>query len=82
MPTAEAPLMTVASSKLCRMLGEQKGRELVAHTLAAAGLTDLSTADDLRRFADELCNKEGLVKMIGHSLRTEALLRGARVTSK
>ncbi|MFT3706089.1 MAG: hypothetical protein QM817_00345 [Archangium sp.] len=74
---AENHLMSVATTKLVKMLGETKGRELVARTLQAAGLKDIFTADDLRKFADELITKEGLVKMIGHSLRTEALLRGA-----
>jgi hypothetical protein len=73
-------LTGVASAKLCRMLGDARGMEILQRTLQITGLRSIDTADDLRRFADVLAAKEqGMIKMIGFSLRTEALLRGARV---
>ena len=73
-------MMMVASTKLCRMLGEVRGMETLRRTLADAGLTSISSADDLKRFADTLAaSQQGLLKMLGHSLRTEALLRGAQL---
>jgi hypothetical protein len=73
-------MMSVATAKLCRMMGEAKGQEVLAQTLKGCGLSSIETADELRKFADALAAREqGMLRMIGLSLRTEAILRGARL---
>jgi hypothetical protein len=62
------------------MMGEQKGLEILKRTLEDSAIPTIATADDLMRFADALAAREqGILKMIAHSLRSEALRRGAQL---
>ncbi len=65
-------------ARLKKMLGDAKGPEVLAEILGKLGKNTIETPDELKRVADELIARGGLTKMIGHSLMTEALLRGAR----
>jgi hypothetical protein len=62
------------------MMGEAKGMEVLKRTLEATAIPTIKSPDDLLRFADVLAAREqGILRMIGHSLRSEALLRGAQL---
>ncbi len=75
---SETVFTRIVVSKLKRMLGEAKAAEVSAELFAKLGKDKVETAEELKRVADELISRGGLTKMIGHSLMTEALLRGAR----
>ena len=74
----ETVFMDLVVSKLKKMLGDVKGPEVLAEILGTLGKDKIETPDDLKRVADELIARGGLTRLIGYSLRTEALLRGAR----
>jgi uncharacterized protein YpuA (DUF1002 family) len=71
-------LNDILVTKLKKMLGETKATELVDEVLTKLGKRQVDTPDELKKVADELISRGGLTKMIGHSIMTEALLRGAR----
>lgn len=64
-------------SKLNKMLGTARTEVLCREVLGPLD-GEVKTADQLMQVADALIEKGGLIKMIGHSLKMEALLRGAR----
>lgn len=64
--------------KIVRMLGEDRGRQVVRETLATAGLESLASPDDRLRFGEVLVAKGGLLEAIGRSIKAQALLQGAR----
>ena len=68
----------LVATRLKKMLGEEKGTEVLTELFLKLGKNNVETPDELKRVADELIARGGLTKMIGHSLMTEALLRGAR----
>ncbi len=70
-------LTEIVTVKLKKMLGDVKGSEVLADVLSKLGKRKVETPDELKRIATELISRGGLTKMIGHSLMTEALLRGA-----
>ena len=65
-------------TKLKKMLGDARGTQVVGEVIGKLGKRQVDTPDDLKKVADELISRGGLTKMIGHSIMTEALLRGAR----
>ncbi len=67
----------LVTSRLTKMLGEVKGAEVLAEVLQKLGKNTVGTPDELRRVADELIFRGGLIGMIGQALLNEALLRGA-----
>lgn len=67
----------LVTSRLTKMLGEVKGAEVLAEVLQKLGKNTVGTPDELRRVADELILRGGLIGMIGQALLNEALLRGA-----
>lgn len=73
----DAVLTDIVTAKLKKMLGEAKGAELITDVFSKIGKRKVETPDELKRIAVELISRGGLVKMIGHSIMTEALLRGA-----
>lgn len=77
-PSKEALLHELLVTKLKKMLGEARGMAVVGEVLAKLGKRQIETPDELKKAADELISRGGLTKMIGHSIMTEALLRGAR----
>ncbi len=71
-------LNDILVTKLKKMLGETKGTEVIGEVLTKLGKRQVDTPDELKKVADDLISRGGLTKMIGHSIMTEALLRGAR----
>ena len=67
----------LVTSRLTKMLGEVKGAEVLAEVLQKLGKNTVGTPDELRRVADELISRGGLIGVIGRALLNEALLRGA-----
>ena len=67
----------LVTSRLTKMLGEVKGAEVLAEVLQKLGKITVGTPDELRRVADELISRGGLIGVIGRALLNEALLRGA-----
>jgi hypothetical protein len=76
-PTREAVLTDLVTTRLKKMLGETRGTEVLTEVFTKLGLRKVETPDELKRIATELISRGGLTKMIGHSVMTEALLRGA-----
>jgi hypothetical protein len=74
---SKVPMTELVSTKLCKMLGEARGHETVRALLGVLGKPEIQTPDDMKFVATELIGRGGLVKMIGHSIMVEAMLRGA-----
>jgi hypothetical protein len=58
----------VAVARLTRVLGERAGRETMRKALAAIGVAELATADDLGRLAVDLRGRGGFEAAIGELL--------------
>ena len=71
-------LTSSALERLCRAVGKDWGEKYAREALHQLGLRELSTPDDLLRFANYLCAKGGVVEAVGRALRVSALLLGAR----
>jgi hypothetical protein len=71
-------LHEILVTKLKKMLGDARGVEVVSELMNKLGKRQVETPDELKKVADDLISRGGLTKMIGHSIMTEALLRGAR----
>jgi hypothetical protein len=63
--------------RIARVVGHEKAVSLTQETLDRIGRNILETPEDLLLFAECLEMEDGLVKFIGRSLKTQALLRGA-----
>ena len=79
MAASKDPLLhEILVTKLKKMLGDARGMEVAGEVLGKLGKRQVDTPDELKKVADELIGRGGLTKRIGHSIMTEALLRGAR----
>lgn len=72
-------LAPVIRDKLIRLFGEVEARRLAAETLAALGVDVVESANDIYRFGDALTGRGGVYAVLGHSIKTHAILRGAAV---
>ena len=70
-------IMRQANNKLTSALGPEKSKQVVEECLQEAGLTTITTPQELLNFAKCLANRGGVAKVIGHSLKIQALLDGA-----
>jgi hypothetical protein len=59
------------------VLGLSLGDRFYATLLSELGLDTLRTPNELFRFGEALCARSSDVAVLGHVLKTEALLRGA-----
>lgn len=66
----------VALTKLTRILGESAGRELASSVMKDLGLQALSSAADLRRFAQALSKQGGFAHAVGALLELHATMYG------
>jgi hypothetical protein len=64
--------------KLVNVLGPEEAEIVVRETLRRIGLAELLTPDDCYRFAVELVKQGGMLAIVGHAIRTQAFLHGAR----
>lgn len=78
MTAAATDWHAVATAKLTHVLGEERGRQLLASTLATTGLTALTSADELHRFAQALVEAGGFAGAVGGLLSLHAVMHGAR----
>ena len=76
--TEESAWEAVAREKLVRVPGPNQGLKIFQEVMLETGLPQLSSADDLRRFADHLEHRGGFIRALSVVLKTHALLRGAR----
>ena len=67
----------LARDKLRRAFSEDEADRIVADALKKIGLDRLETPDDLLAFGTYLTAQEGLVGIIGGSLRVQARVHGA-----
>lgn len=70
----------VAITKLATILGPGPGQKLTEETLAAIGLQELRSSEELRRFGEELATKGALAAAIGGMLTLHATLYGGSET--
>lgn len=71
------PLGDYALAKLVRVLGEPLGLRAFEAALAAAGLREIRSADDLYAFSEQLSRRGGYEAAVGGLLGVAAVLRGA-----
>lgn len=64
----------VALGKLCKILGDKQGKAVMAQTLSAAGLANLSSATELRLFAELLKPRGGILGATGALLSLHAVI--------
>jgi hypothetical protein len=75
-----SPWREVALAKLSSVVGSERAAEVFAATLLEIGLDDLSSVDDLYRFAESVGRREGFVGAVGALLSVHAVIHGARST--
>lgn len=66
----------LALSKMTRVLGAERARQLMCELLGRLGIT-LETADDLLQFSNELSKLGGFEGAVGAMLSVRALMDGA-----
>lgn len=76
-PTSDSPLLAVARSRLARVLRADMVDETLRRAMAEAGLTTVSTADELFRLGQALAKQPGFTGVAGESLKVLAQIRGA-----
>lgn len=66
----------LALTKMTRILGAERARQLMSELLERLGIT-LETADDLLQFSNELSKLGGFEGAVGAMLSVRALMNGA-----
>jgi len=64
-------------SKLRYVFGSEEGDRLYQHTIRALGLPHIRDEDDELAFGQQLVPQGGLLSVIGRTIISHALLRGA-----
>lgn len=72
----------IALNKLTRVLGERAGRQTMSEALSAIGVDELRSAEDLRRFANELSGRGGFAAALGGLLGVHAAMYGDVTSTK
>jgi hypothetical protein len=67
----------VIREKLIRLFGEAEGTALAREVLGALGLRAIESPHDIYRFGDALTGRGGIYAILGHSIKTHAILNGA-----
>lgn len=75
---SRSPQILRVAMRLSQVEGFDQAIATVDTCLAAAGLTDVRTADQVLQFAEALIRHGGFAAVIGRSLKVEALLRSGR----
>ena len=73
-------LKRLALDKLTRVLGAERAGALWDEILAQTGLPEVSTPNDLLVVANALTEREGFVRVVGHSLQAKATILGAELS--
>jgi len=74
----DGDIMAFVMARLERALGPIEARTCVERMLKRMERTNLSSPDDLLRFAECLLAEPGIHEVLGRALKVSALLRGAR----
>ena len=67
----------VAIAKLTSVLGPARGSAALEEALRATGLTHITSADELHRFAQALITAGGFAGAVGGLLSVHAVMHGA-----
>ncbi|WP_147444804.1 hypothetical protein [Corallococcus sp. CA053C] len=67
----------VAVAKLTSVLGPARGSAALEEALRATGLTHITSADELHRFAQALVHAGGFAGAVGGLLSVHAVMHGA-----
>lgn len=67
-----------AVMKLRHMLGAERAKALLAQTLPLLGIKEVKTPNDRLKLGKELMTRGGLLEALGASIRSQALLHGAK----
>ena len=73
-------IQTRTLERLCRAMGKEQAEALWNLCMARAGVKSLETPAELLAFGDQLTAAGGFAAVLGQSMRTHALLRGAKRT--
>jgi hypothetical protein len=71
------PMVAIAHERLAKALGAPRAAQITKDALAAIGDRPFDGPQDLLDLAAYMINLGGLARMVGHSLKVQALLRGA-----
>lgn len=74
---AQSKLHELALTKMVRILGEQRARQLMGEILASLNIV-IEDADDMLQFAAELSRRPGFEGAVGAMLSVQAIMHGAR----
>lgn len=66
-----------AEQKMATAMGREKAKQLFKECMSEAGLTIIDTPQSLLKFSLILIERGGVAKVIGHSLKIQAVLDGA-----
>jgi hypothetical protein len=75
--SAMNPMTEGVYSRMIRALGREKALRLGNDALAALGLKELKTPNELLAFANHLISLGGVAESVGRALKVSAILRGA-----
>jgi hypothetical protein len=70
----------VVITQLGRHMSEDDARALFERCVVDAGSPNLTSAQDWMKVADQMCMRQGLINVIGRTLRVRALRLGAQFT--
>ena len=70
-------MMDLVREKLSRDFDADEAERVIQETLQKLGLDSLETPDDLLAFGTELTAHEGLLGIVGGSIRIQARVHGA-----
>ncbi|GEM_PF-2977642 len=70
-------LMDLVRDKLSRAFSGREAQRIIDETLEKIGLEAIRNPDDLLAFGTELTKHEGLLGVVGGSLRVQARVHGA-----
>lgn len=68
---------TLVVQRLTRAIGPVSGAELMREVCAALGIDEVTSATQLRLFAEHLIRRGGVYEAVGRGLKVSAILRGA-----
>ncbi len=76
-PPHRGPMVAIAHERLAKALGAPRAAQITTEAVTAIGDRAFDRPQDLLDLAGFLIKRGGLVQMVGHALKVQALLRGA-----
>jgi hypothetical protein len=66
-----------ANKKLVTAIGKERAQQVMAECMTEANLSNINTPQELLNLALCMISRDGVTKVIGHSLKIQAVLDGA-----